>query len=72
MTEREGGRVVIVGGGPAGLTAAYELGKAGVASVVLIVDRAEVFPDNWIYVHDAGVRLGRVQNFKNWSADMVP
>jgi protoporphyrinogen oxidase len=41
-------------------------------TVVLIVDRAEVFPDNWIYVHDAGVRLGRVQNFKNWSADMVP
>ena len=41
-------------------------------TVVLIVARAEVFPDNWIYVHDAGVRLGRVQNFKNWSADMVP
>jgi protoporphyrinogen oxidase len=41
-------------------------------TVVLIVNRAEVFPDNWIYVHDAGVRLGRVQNFKNWSADMVP
>jgi protoporphyrinogen oxidase len=41
-------------------------------TVVLIVNRAEVFPDNWIYVHDASVRLGRVQNFKNWSAEMVP
>jgi protoporphyrinogen oxidase len=41
-------------------------------TVVLIVDRAEVFPDNWIYVHSADVRVGRVQNFKNWSPDMVP
>ncbi|MFL6230762.1 MAG: NAD(P)/FAD-dependent oxidoreductase [Pyrinomonadaceae bacterium] len=41
-------------------------------TVVLIVNRAEVFPDNWIYVHDANVRMGRVQNFKNWSPDMVP
>ncbi|HEX6201938.1 MAG TPA: NAD(P)/FAD-dependent oxidoreductase [Thermoanaerobaculia bacterium] len=41
-------------------------------TVVLIVDRAEVFPDNWIYVHSPDVRVGRVQNFKNWSPDMVP
>jgi protoporphyrinogen oxidase len=41
-------------------------------TVVLVVNRAEVFPDNWIYVHDANVRMGRVQNFKNWSPDMVP
>ncbi|MDT7604096.1 MAG: hypothetical protein QOF61_2093 [Acidobacteriota bacterium] len=41
-------------------------------TVVLVVNRAEVFPDNWIYIHDAGVRLGRVQNYKNWSPDMVP
>jgi protoporphyrinogen oxidase len=31
-----------------------------------------VFPDNWIYVHSPDVRVGRIQNFKNWSADMVP
>lgn len=41
-------------------------------TVCLIVDRAELFPDNWIYVHDPGVRVGRIQNFKNWSPDMVP
>jgi protoporphyrinogen oxidase len=41
-------------------------------TVVLVVNRRELFPDNWIYIHDPGVRLGRVQNFKNWSADMVP
>jgi protoporphyrinogen oxidase len=41
-------------------------------TVVLIVDRAETFPDNWIYIHEPNVRLGRIQNFKNWSPDMVP
>jgi protoporphyrinogen oxidase len=41
-------------------------------TVALIVDRAELFPDNWIYVHAPEVRVARIQNFKNWSADMVP
>jgi protoporphyrinogen oxidase len=40
--------------------------------VALIIDREELFPDNWIYVHTPGVQVGRVQNFNNWSADMVP
>jgi protoporphyrinogen oxidase len=41
-------------------------------TVALIVDQTDVFPDNWIYVHDPAVRVGRIQNFKNWSPDMVP
>ena len=41
-------------------------------TVVLIVDAPELFPDNWIYVHDPSVKLGRIQNFKNWSPEMVP
>ena len=41
-------------------------------TVAVIVDRAEVFPDNWIYIHDPSVKIGRIQNFKNWSPDMVP
>ena len=41
-------------------------------SVNLILDQAEVFPDTWIYVHDPSVKLGRVQNFKNWSRWMTP
>jgi protoporphyrinogen oxidase len=41
-------------------------------TVVLVVDRPDVFPDNWIYVHDPAVHLGRVQNFRNWSPHMVP
>jgi protoporphyrinogen oxidase len=40
--------------------------------VALIVDQADVFPDNWIYIHDKSVKVGRIQNFKNWSPDMVP
>jgi protoporphyrinogen oxidase len=41
-------------------------------TVALIVDEPQVFPDNWIYIHDPSVRVGRVQNFKNWSPEMVP
>ncbi|HKQ54054.1 MAG TPA: NAD(P)/FAD-dependent oxidoreductase [Pyrinomonadaceae bacterium] len=40
--------------------------------VALVVNRPDVFPDNWIYIHDPEVKLGRIQNFKNWSPDMVP
>jgi len=41
-------------------------------TVALIVRRKNLFPDNWIYVHDPGVKVGRVQNYNNWSAEMVP
>jgi hypothetical protein len=41
-------------------------------TVCLIVNEPALFPDNWIYVHDPAVRVGRIQNFKNWSPDMVP
>ena len=54
------------------LEAAGKLQYRDFLTVVLIVARAEVFPDNWIYVHDPEVKVGRVQNFKNWSPDMVP
>jgi protoporphyrinogen oxidase len=40
--------------------------------VSLVVNRKEVSPDNWIYVHEPGVKVGRIQNFKNWSPFMVP
>jgi hypothetical protein len=41
-------------------------------TVICIVDKPQLFPDNWIYVHDPRVKVGRIQNFKNWSPDMVP
>ena len=40
--------------------------------VALILDKESLFPDNWIYVHTPGVLVGRIQNFNNWSAAMVP
>jgi protoporphyrinogen oxidase len=40
--------------------------------VALLLRREDLFPDNWIYVHTPGVKVGRIQNFKNWSAAMVP
>ena len=41
-------------------------------TVALIVKERNVFDDNWIYIHDPGVKVGRVQNFKSWSPEMVP
>jgi protoporphyrinogen oxidase len=52
--------------------AAESLGYRDFLTVVLIVDLPETFPDTWIYIHEPGVRLGRIQNFKNWSPDLVP
>jgi protoporphyrinogen oxidase len=40
--------------------------------VALILDKHDLFPDNWIYIHTPGVKVGRIQNFNNWSAAMVP
>ena len=40
--------------------------------VALILNREKVFPDNWIYIHTPGVQVGRIQNFNNWSRDLVP
>ncbi len=40
--------------------------------VTLIIDAVDLFPDNWIYIHTPGVVVGRIQNFNNWSKDMVP
>jgi protoporphyrinogen oxidase len=54
------------------LKAARELHYRDFLTVALIIDRADLFPDNWIYVHDPEVRVGRIQNFKNWSPAMVP
>jgi protoporphyrinogen oxidase len=40
-------------------------------TVALVVPRSAGFPDNWIYVHEPGVDVGRIQNFGSWSPDMV-
>ena len=38
----------------------------------LILDRDNLFQDNWIYIHSPDVKVGRIQNFNNWSKAMVP
>lgn len=40
--------------------------------VALILKKKDLFPDNWIYVHSPEVKVGRIQNFRNWSAAMIP
>jgi protoporphyrinogen oxidase len=54
------------------LDAAHKLKYRDFLTVCLVIKKADLFPDNWIYIHDPGVRVGRIQNFKNWSPDMVP
>ncbi|MCE5335128.1 MAG: NAD(P)/FAD-dependent oxidoreductase [Desulfobacteraceae bacterium] len=54
------------------LEAARALKHRDFLTVALIVGRADLFPDNWIYIHEAGLKVGRIQNFKNWSPEMVP
>jgi protoporphyrinogen oxidase len=40
--------------------------------VALMIRKPDLFPDNWIYIHSPGVKVGRIQNFNNWSRAMVP
>ncbi len=54
------------------LEAANRLRYRDYLTVVLIVNREKVFPDNWIYIHTPEVKMGRIQNYKNWSPEMVP
>ncbi len=57
---------------PAVLDAARGLRYRDFLTVALVVRGDDLFPDNWIYVHDPGVRVGRIQNFRAWSEAMVP
>ena len=41
-------------------------------TVALVLDGEDLFPDNWIYIHEPGVKVGRIQNYRSWSPWMVP
>ena len=41
-------------------------------TVMLILKERHMFDDNWIYIHDPSVKVGRIQNFRSWSPEMVP
>ena len=54
------------------LEAASNLKYRDFMIVSIVVDKADLFPDNWIYIHSPEFKVGRIQNFKNWSLAMVP
>jgi len=54
------------------LAAARSLRYRDFLTVGLILKDRNLFPDNWIYIHDPRVKVGRIQNYKSWSPEMVP
>lgn len=54
------------------IKAAEDLSYRDYLTVILILESENLFPDNWIYIHDPQVKVGRIQNYKNWSEEMVP
>ena len=56
----------------AAYNASQQLSYRDFITVVLICKDEDAFTDNWIYIHDPNVKVGRIQNFKSWSSYMVP
>jgi len=54
------------------MRAAESLKYRDFLTVGLILKDRQAFADNWIYIHDPRVRVGRIQNYKSWSPEMVP
>ncbi|NBC37025.1 NAD(P)-binding protein [Novosphingobium sp. FSY-8] len=57
---------------PDSLPQATELKYRDFLTVALKIRKGDLFPDNWIYIHDSKVQVGRIQNFRSWSPEMVP
>jgi protoporphyrinogen oxidase len=57
---------------PASLPHAQDLRYRDFVTVVLIGRTKLELPDNWVYIHDPSVKVGRVQNFRSWSPEMAP
>ena len=59
---------------PTSFTAAQALRYRDFITVALItrIESTKSFPDNWIYIHDPSVKVGRIQNFLSWSPQMAP
>ncbi len=53
-------------------TAAASLKYRDFITVMLILKERDMFSDNWIYIHDPSVKVGRIQNFRSWSPEMLP
>ena len=57
---------------PLSLLHARDLKYRDFLTVVLIGESSVQLPDNWVYIHDPSVQVGRVQNFRSWSPEMIP
>jgi protoporphyrinogen oxidase len=57
---------------PQVLQAARKLKFRNTVLVYLIVQGSQLFPDNWLYINEPTVQVGRVTNFANWSPAMLP
>jgi protoporphyrinogen oxidase len=57
---------------PEVLRAASGLRYRDFLTVALVVAGDDLFPDNWIYIHEPAVQVGRIQNYRSWSPWMVP
>jgi protoporphyrinogen oxidase len=57
---------------PKSVDAAMALRYRDFITVALIAKAGSTFPDNWIYIHDPSVKVGRIQNFLSWSPEMAP
>ena len=64
---------IVEGSHPAPVTeSARGLRYRDFLTVALVLDGEDIFPDNWVYVHEPGVRVGRIQSYRSWSPAMVP
>ncbi len=52
--------------------AAKSLKHRDFLTVAVMVTKKDLFADNWIYIHDPSVHVWRIQNYANWSPEMVP
>lgn len=69
-------RELVAGIEPAPSVAAREAAAAlryrDFLTVAVVLRPSVSFSDNWIYIHEPGVKVGRIQNFRSWSPELVP
>lgn len=63
---------VMEGTPPEVIESAQQLQYRDFLVVCLIVNKPDIFPDNWIYIHNDHVAVARIQNYRNWSTSMIP
>jgi protoporphyrinogen oxidase len=39
--------------------------------VYLHIEAKDLFPDNWLYIHNSDLKMGRITNFRNWVPEII-